>query len=322
MRVGLFTVPYQELNFEEMLDKVVEMGIEAVELGTGNFPGNSHCNPDELLGDPEKIGALKDAVEKRGLIISALSCHGNPLHPNPKIAKEAHDVWRSTVLLAEKLDVSIVNTFSGCPGDHPNAKSPNWVTCAWPPDFMDVLKWQWEEVVIPYWKEEAKFAEAHGVKIAFEMHPGFVVYNPETLLKLRKAVGDNIGANFDPSHLVWQGIDPVEAIKYLGRENAIFHFHAKDTYLDEANIRINGVLDTKHYSQVLDRAWTFRSIGYGQDEKVWKDIISALRAIGYDYVLSIEHEDSLASIDEGLSKSITLLKNNLFKEPMPQMWWA
>ncbi|MCC3359180.1 sugar phosphate isomerase/epimerase family protein [Bacillus sp. REN16] len=322
MRVGLFTVPYQELHFEDMLDKVVEMGIEAVELGTGNFPGNSHCNPDELLGNPEKATALKDAVEKRGLIISALSCHGNPLHPNPRIAKEAHDVWRKTVLLAEMLDVSIVNTFSGCPGDQLNAKAPNWVTCAWPPDFMDILNWQWDEVVIPYWKEEAKYAEMHGVKIAFEMHPGFVVYNPESLLKLRKAAGNNIGANFDPSHLVWQGMDPVEALKYLGKENAIFHFHAKDTYLDKANISINGVLDTKHYGQVLDRAWTFRSLGYGQDEKVWKDMISVLRSIGYDYVLSIEHEDSLASIDEGLSKSINLLKNNLFREPMPEMWWA
>nr|WP_304219706.1 sugar phosphate isomerase/epimerase [Fredinandcohnia onubensis] len=322
MRIGLFTVPYQELNFEDMLDKVVEMGIEAVELGTGNYPGNSHCNPDELLGNPDKVRSLKDAVERRGLIISALSCHGNPLHPNHEIANEAHNVWRKTVLLAEMLDVSIVNTFSGCPGDSPNAKSPNWVTCAWPQDFMDVLNWQWDEVVIPYWKEEAKYAKLHGVKIAFEMHPGFVVYNPETLLKLRKACGDNIGANFDPSHLVWQGIDPVEAIKFLGRENAIFHFHAKDTYLDKANISINGVLDTKHYGQVLDRAWTFRSIGYGQDEKVWKDIISVLRTIGYDYVLSIEHEDSLASIDEGLSKSITLLKNNIFSEPLPQMWWA
>lgn len=323
MKLGVFTVLYQNLAFEEMLDKICEMGIEAIELGTGNYPGNSHCNPDELLENPEKIKEFQRAIESRGLTISALSCHGNPLHPNKKFATESHEVWRKTVLLAERLEVPVINCFSGCPGDHPNAKYPNWVTCSWPPEYLEVLDWQWNEVVIPYWKEEEKFAELHGVnQIAFEMHPGFVVYNPETLLKLREYVGPSIGANFDPSHLVWQGINPVEAIKKIGRENAIFHFHAKDTYLDEANIHVNGVLDTKHYSKILDRSWTFRSVGYGHGEKFWKDIVSALRAVGYDYVLSIEHEDMLASIDEGLSKSVNLLKGILFKEIINEMWWA
>ncbi|MET1031314.1 sugar phosphate isomerase/epimerase family protein, partial [Domibacillus tundrae] len=181
----------------------------------------------------------------------------------------------------------------------------------------------WNEVVIPYWKEEVKFAQSHGInQIALEMHPGFVVYNPDTLLKLREHAGEAIGANFDPSHLLWQGINPVEAIKKLGKENAIYHFHAKDTYLDRANIDVNGVLDTKHYSDVLNRAWTFRSVGYGQNEKMWKDIMSTLRAVGYDYVVSIEHEDMLASIDEGLGKAISLLKDVMFKEPVGEMWWA
>lgn len=323
MKLGVFTALYQNLPFEAMLDKLVEMGVETVELGTGNYPGNHHCNPDELLESPEKIKVFNHALESRGLSISGLSCHGNPLHPDKNFANQSHDVWRKTVLLAERLGVPVVNGFSGCPGDHAGAKNPNWVTCSWPPEYLDVLNWQWDEIVIPYWKEEAKFAELHGVnQIAFEMHPGFVVYNPETLLKLREHAGENIGANFDPSHLVWQGIDPVEAIKKLGREKAIFHFHAKDTYLDRANINVNGVLDTKHYRNVLERSWTFRSVGYGHDEKVWKDMVSTLRAVGYDYVLSIEHEDMLASVDEGLSKAISLLKGILFKEPITEMWWA
>ncbi|MFY4776315.1 sugar phosphate isomerase/epimerase family protein [Metabacillus sp. RGM 3146] len=323
MKLGVFTVLYQNLPFEAMLDKLSEMGAEAVELGTGNYPGSSHCDPDELLNSPEKVKHFQREIEKRGLTISGLSCHGNPLHPNKKIAKESHEVWRKTVLLAERLEVPIINGFSGCPGDHLNAKFPNWVTCSWPPEYMEALNWQWNEMVIPYWKEEAHFAETHGIfKIAFEMHPGFVVYNPETLLKLREQIGPSIGANFDPSHLVWQGIDPVEAIKKLGRENAIFHFHAKDTYLDKDNIKVNGVLDTKHYSEILDRSWTFRSVGYGQDEKVWKDIVSVLRAVGYDHVLSIEHEDMLASVDEGLGKAISLLKRVLFKEELTEIWWA
>src|SRR3954471_24297649 len=218
MKLGVFTVLYQNLPFEAMLDKLAEMGVEAVELGTGNYPGNSHCNPDELLGNPDKIKSFKRAIESRGLTISGLSCHGNPLHPNVKAAKDAHDVWRKTVLLTEQLEVPVINGFAGSPVDHPGAKFPNWVTCSWPPEYAEVLEWQWNDIVIPYWKEEAKFAERHGIhQIAFEMHPGFVVYNPETLLKLREQAGVNIGANFDPSHLVWQGIDPIEAIKRLGR---------------------------------------------------------------------------------------------------------
>lgn len=323
MKLGVFTVLYQNLSFEAMLDKLCEMGVEAVELGTGNYPGNSHCHPDELLDSPEKIQSFQRAIAQRGLTISGLSFHGNPLHPNNAFAAQSHEVWRKTVQLAERLEVPVVNGFSGCPGDHPGAKFPNWVTCSWPPEYLEVLDWQWKEIVIPYWKEESRFAQSHGIhKIAFEMHPGFVVYNPETLLKLREQVGPVIGANFDPSHLIWQGINPVEAIKKLGKEEAIYHFHAKDTYLDQANIQVNGVLDTKHYSDILNRSWTFRSVGYGQDEKVWKDMISALRAVGYDYVLSIEHEDMLASMDEGLGKAIALLKGCLFKEPLTEMWWA
>jgi len=322
MKLGVFTPLYQNLPFETMLDQVKEMGLETVELGTGNYPGNHHCDPDELLQSPEKAKAFMRAIESRGLSISGLSFHGNPLHPNKKLAKDSHEVWRKTVLLAEKLEIPVVNGFSGCPGDHNEAKNPNWVTCSWPPEFTEVLNWQWNEVVIPYWKEEAKFARSRGIQVAFEMHPGFVVYNPETLLKLREHAGDNIGANFDPSHLVWQGIDPITAIKKLGRENAIFHFHAKDTYLDKENIKVNGVLDTKHYSEILDRSWTFRSVGYGHEEKIWKDMISTLRAVGYDYVISIEHEDMLASTDEGLKKAISLLKGAMFKEELTEMWWA
>jgi sugar phosphate isomerase/epimerase len=322
MKLGVFTVLYQKLPFEQALDKLAEMGAEAVEIGTGNYPGDAHCHPQELLDDPGAAKRFKKAVEKRGLFISALSQHGNPLHPDLPIARQAHQTWRATVQLANLLEVPVVNAFSGCPGDQNGARYPNWVTCSWPDDYAKILEWQWDEKVIPYWTEQAQFADQHGVGIGFEMHPGFVVYNPETLLRLREACGPRIGANLDPSHLFWQGIDAVESIKVLGRERAIFHTHAKDTYLDRSNIARNGVLDTKHYGRVLERAWVFRTVGYGQGEKVWRDIISALRAVNYDYVLSIEHEDSLMSIDEGLQKGIDVLKAILFREERAQMWWA
>jgi sugar phosphate isomerase/epimerase len=322
MKLGVFTVLLRDLPFEEMLDKLQGLGIEAVEIGTGNYPGSHHCDVDELLGDAAKAEAFRRAVESRGMIISALSQHGNPLHPQEDVARPSHETWKKTVLLAELLEVPVVNAFSGCPGDSDGSRYPNWATCAWPDDFRNVLEWQWTEKVIPYWTTEAAYAAEHGVRIGFEMHPGFVVYNTETLLKLREACGDAVGANVDPSHLFWQGMDPVEVVKILGGRDAIFHVHAKDTQIDRRNTAVNGILDTKPYGQLLDRSWVFRTVGYGQGEKPWRDIISTLRAVGYDYVLSIEHEDSYMSIDEGLRRGIEVLKSIIITEPTGQMWWA
>ena len=322
MKLGVFTVLYGKLPFEEALDKLAELGVEAVEIGTGNYPGDAHCKPDELLADQDAARRFRKAVESRGMVISALSQHGNPLHPDEQRARKDHDVWRKTVQLAEALEVPVVCAFSGCPGDQEGARYPNWVTCPWPEDFLAILDWQWNEKVIPYWTDQAAYAKEHGVKIGFEMHPGFVVYNPETLLRLREACGDAGGANLDPSHLFWQGIDATEAIREIGAAGALFHMHAKDTWVDPHNTRRNGVLDTKHYDKLLDRSWVFRTVGYGQGEKVWRDIVSTLRAVGYDYVLSIEHEDGYMSIDEGLRKGVELLQAILLKEQPAEMWWA
>lgn len=320
MKLGVFTVLFQDRSFEAMLDHVASMGLQAVEIGAGGFPGTAHCDPVTLLKDTGALNAFRKAVEQRGLIISALSCHGNPLHPDHKLAASYDKDFRNTVRLAAELGVGIVNTFAGCPGDSEDAKSPNWVTCSWPPDFSELLKWQWEEKVIPYWSEAGSFAEKAGVKVAFEMHPGFVVYNPETLLRLREAVGPVLGANYDPSHLFWQGIDPVASVGALA--GAIYHVHAKDTYIDQANTAVNGVLDTKSYANLVERSWTFRTVGYGHDLITWRAFVSALRLSGYDHVLSIEHEDPLASIDEGFAKAVNFLKEVILFEQPATMWWA
>ena len=321
MKLGVFTVLLSGKSLKDALLYLSEAGVQAVEIGTGGYPGKAHANPDELLSDKAKIDELKSLVEDNGMIISALSCHGNPVHPQKEIAQSFHDDFEKTVKLAEKLGVDRVITFSGCPGDSNDSNYPNWVTCPWPPDFINILDYQWNDVLFPYWEKTARFAENHGVnKICFEMHPGFCVYNPETLLKLRKTVGKSIGANFDPSHLFWQGIDPVLAIREL--KGAIYHFHAKDTKIDAYNTSKNGVLDTKHYGDEIERSWVFRTVGYGHDYQVWKDIVSALRMTGYDYVLSIEHEDSLMSVNEGLKKAITFLKQVLTFEETGSMWWA
>jgi sugar phosphate isomerase/epimerase len=322
MRLGVFTVPYGNLPLTDALDILAGMGVEAVELGTGNYPGAAHCDPDALLQDAAALRALRSAVQSRGMIISALSQHGNPLHPDAAVATAAHETWQKTVRLASLLEVPVVNAFSGCPGSSDRSEEPNWVTCWWPTEFSEMLEWQWTEKVLPYWQAEGTFARAEGVQIAFEMHPGFVVYNPESLLRLRDAVGPVVGANFDPSHLVWQGIDAVEAIKVIAAAGAMFHFHAKDTYLDRANVAQNGVLDTKPFSRFLERSWSFRTVGYGQTEKVWRDIMSALRTVGYDYVVSIEHEDGLLGIDEGMTKAVQFLNGILFKDAQTEMWWV
>ena len=320
MKLGVFMAVFGGQKFEDALDYVKESGLDAVEIGTGNYPGDPHCPIDRLLKSKTARDKWVDKVKSRGLEISALSCHGNPLHPNKAFAQKNHDVHRKTVLLAEKLGLKTVVNFSGCPGDSDKATKPNWVTCPWPPDFLEILEWQWAKKVIPYWSKEARFAKNHGVRVAFEMHPGFVVYNTETMLRLRKECGSNLGANFDPSHLFWQGMDPLVSIKALGK--AIFHVHAKDCRIDPQNTAENGVLDTKHYGDELHRSWIFRTVGYGHGREFWNDFVSTLRMVGYDGTLSIEHEDSLMSTRDGFQKAVAFLQRVLLKEKLGEMWWA
>lgn len=321
MKLGVFLVLFGDKSLEEALDKAQEIGLDTVEIGTGNYPGSSHCDIEKLLNNDDEAERFKKTIEERGMEISALSCHGNPLHPDAKIAEAHKNTQKKTILLAEKIGVPRIVTFSGCPGDCESSKYPNWVTCPWPEDFSEILKWQWEKKVIPYWKDEAGFAREHGIKeIAIEMHPGFVVYNTETLLKLRTAAGKEIGANLDPSHLFWQGIDPIAAVKQL--RGAIYHVHAKDTKIDSHNTSVNGVLDTKTYLDESERSWIFRSVGYGHSYEFWNDFVSTLRMAGYDGTLSIEHEDSLMSKEEGLKKAVEFLGKVLIREPKPSTWWT
>ncbi len=320
MRIGVFTALYQNLPFEEALDKAVAAGVTSVEIGSGGYPGSQHCPVDELLDSAAKRKAYLDAITSRGLILSALSCHYEPLHPDRDLACASDEIFRKSVRLAEMLQVPVVNVLSSCPGGAPGDKAPSWVTCPWPPHFSKALDYQWNEVGIPYWREAAQFAGDHHVKIGVEMHPGMLVYNVETMLRLREACGPALGCNLDPSHLFWNGVDVPAAIRKLG--DAIVHVHGKDCYVDPLNVSINGVNDNKSYTSIPQRAWTFRTIGYGHDVKVWKDIASALRLIGYDYVISIEHEDGMMSVDEGLGKAVALLKQAVIVDKPGEMYWA
>ena len=319
MRVGVFTALLANLSLDDVMKKLKSLGVTTVELGTGNYPGDPHCKLS-MLENESALQEFRKKLADNGFSISALSCHGNPLHPDPAFAQQSQDINRKTILLAEKLGIPVVIDFSGCPGDGDGAKLPNWVTCPWPPDYLQILGWQWEKKVIPYWVDRTRFAADHGVKIALEMHPGFVVFSPETFFKLRAAAGPNIGVNYDPSHMFWQGIDPIKAIRLLG--DSIFHVHAKDTQIYDINLPRTGVLDTKNYTDERNRSWLFRTVGYGHGAEWWGEFISTLRMYGYDYVLSIEHEDSLMSPEEGLTKAIRLLESQVIKEQPAAAWWV
>ena len=299
MKLGLFTVLFAQLSLDEVIRAVKPLGIEALEFTVGAYGRATHIDP-ALAKNPQPAKEFMAKLNDQGIELSALNCAGNVLHPNREIADAHIKAFEEGIKLAEVLGVRTVINFSGCPGDSDNAKYPNFVTTSWPPDLHGNAEVAVGGKSSPFWTKKIKFAEDHGVRVALEMHPGFVVYNPETLLRLREPVGPNIGSNFDPSHLFWQGIDPCVAIRALGP--AIFHVHAKDTKIYAPNANQNGTLDTKPYQDELHRSWIFRTVGYGHGPEFWTDFISTLQMIGYDHVLSIEHEDSLISLEEGLRR--------------------
>jgi sugar phosphate isomerase/epimerase len=309
--IGVFDAFYDKLSLDEMLDKVSALGLEAMEIGTGGYPGSHHCPLDELVADPAKAKAWKKKFEDRGIRVATLSCHGNPIHPDAAHAARDAETFHKTVRLAEMLDVKVIVGFSGCPGGSPTDTQPNWITYRWPPEYAEMQDWQWKEKVVPYWKEAAKYAREHGIrKLAFEMHPNFVVYNPRTLLKLREAVGEEIGANCDLSHLFWQGCDPVEVIRFLGKQGAIYHAHMKDTAFYPDNVNKYGVLNFAFEKSDLPLASeTFRAVGYGHGAELWKSIIRAYMDVGYQGILSIENEDPILAGEVGVERAAYVLKN-------------
>ena len=309
--IGVFDPVFENLPLDAMIDKISAMGIEAVEIGTGGYPGSPHCPVQELLDDSGKLRAWKNRFANRNIHVATLSCHGNPLHPDAKLAQRDAEAFRRTVLLAEKLDVKVVVGFAGCPGGSPADTMPNWSTFRWPPEFGQVLDWQWKEKVIPYWKQAAQFAREHGIhQLAFEMCPNQVVYNPKTLFHLREAVGEEIGANCDLSHLFWQGCDAVEVIHLLGKQNALFHAHMKDTVMFENNVAKYGVLNFAPDDNDLSQASeTFRAVGYGHSANTWKEIVKAYMDVGYQGILSIENEDPILPGEVGVERAVSVLKN-------------
>jgi DNA-(apurinic or apyrimidinic site) lyase len=321
MDIGVLTVPLGDRPLDEALEYLAGLGVDCVEFGCGGNPGDDHLPREQYLDDESEQDDLRAALDEHDLRTSALATHNNPLHPDDARAARADRELREAIELAAQLDVGTVTTFSGLPSGSPNGEVPNWITAPWPPEHADALDYQWE-VATEYWTALAAFADEQGVDVAIEMHPNMLVYEPTGLLELREATNERIGANFDPSHLYWQGIDACEAIRFLGRENAIHHAHAKDTRVYDANARLKGVLDTTPYTDEAERSWLFRTVGYGHGGTHWKEIVSTLRMVGYDDALSIEHEDSLTSSREGLEKAVELLERAVFATEPGEAYWA
>ena len=321
MKLSVVNSALAGMPLEEAIRYLKSIGVDEYDLGVGGYPGRAHADAVKLIKDEAAREELLATFKKHDMKISAIAVHGNMVHPDKEVAKKFDEDFRAACVLAGQLGVDRIIGFSGCPGSDPDAKRPSWVTCSWPPEYLETLDYQWNEVPIPYWKDAARFAEECGVKkIALEMHPGFCVYNPATLLRLRDAVGPIIGANLDPSHLIWQGMDIIDVINELG--DAIYYFHAKDTQMNMYNVRKNGVLDVRHYSNLKDRAWVFRSMGYGNDRLFWKNVISQLLVVGYDDTICIEHEDAYMSVKEGLEKAVRFMQDVIVTEKPSEMWWA
>jgi DNA-(apurinic or apyrimidinic site) lyase len=321
MDVGVLTVPLGGESLDDALAYLASIGVGAVELGVGGYPGQDHVDRRALLNDKSARAALDETLDEHGLRVSALATHNNPLHPDEEQAATADEELREAIDLAAELDVNTVTCFSGLPAGGPDDEVPNWITAPWPTEHADAHEYQWE-VAVEYWSDLADYAAGQAVDIAIEMHPNMLVYEPHSMRRLRDATNDRVGANFDPSHLYWQGIDVTDAIRFLGEDDAIHHFHAKDTKVYEANARTKGVLDTDSYTEEADRSWLFRTVGYGHGEEHWKDVVSALRMVGYDGALSIEHEDSLTSSREGLEKAVDVLQRAVFETQPGDAYWA
>ena len=306
MKIGMITDSLGNLSFSEMLKAAADLGLETLEFACGNWSSAPHLNLSAMMQSPQTRSEFLAAVRDHGLSISALNCSGNPLHPGPSGVAH-HAVTLQTIELAKMLEVDRVVMMSGLPGG-PGDANPNWIITDWPPECMEILDYQWNEKIIPYWKELVKFSNNHGIhKLCLELQGHQAVYNVSTLFRLRESVGETVGANYDPSHPMWMNADPLLAVRALGK--AIYYVHAKDTRIEPYPAGLDGTLEARAPTRISERSWNYITLGYGHGETWWKQFCTELKLAGYDDVLSIEHEDMMMSPMEGMKKSIQVLRN-------------
>jgi sugar phosphate isomerase/epimerase len=305
MKIGMITDSLGGLSFDDMLKASAELGLETLEFACGNWSSAPHINLDAMLESKSARREFTAKVRDHGLTIEALNCSGNPLHPGEKGAAH-HRVTLGTIKLANLMGIDRIVMMSGLPGG-PGDANPNWIVTDWPPECLEIQRYQWDEKIIPYWKDLVAYANNLGIrKLCLELHGHQAVYNPYTLKRLREAVGETVGANYDPSHPMWMNADPLAAVRALG--SAIYYVHAKDTRVEPVPAGIDGTLEAREGTRITERSWNYITLGYGHGEEWWRQFCTALKLAGYDDVLSIEHEDMMMSPMEGMRKSVELLR--------------
>jgi sugar phosphate isomerase/epimerase len=319
MKLGVISQNLMQFEFEEGLQYAQNLGLNAVEVGALGLWGRGYCNVEKLVADPGEIRRWLDAFARYELEISALGGHGAPLMPDKAVTDKYSQEFRQTCKLMEMAGLRRMTTLAGLPEGAEGDKSPNWVTFADLPFLHETLQWQWEQRLLPYWREHGKIAADHGVTLCFEMHGGDLIHNPVTLMRFREEIGPVVACNLDVSHLWFQGIDPVEAVRFLG--DAIQHVHAKDTHIHPHNLCLRGYHDSSSATQNDQRPWTFTIPGWGHDATEWRAFVTALRLADYDHVLSIEMECEYINVEEGLEKSVEFLKPIVLEKPPGAKWW-
>ncbi|CVI54344.1 sugar phosphate isomerase/epimerase [Agrobacterium leguminum] len=304
MKLGFVSDSLGGLPFDEMLDHARRLGVSGVEVNTCGWSTAPHFDLPRILKDGNVRKDFLASFTDRGLEVISLNANGNPLHPtDPAQGQGLED----TIRAAGELGISTVCSMSGLPAGNATDTMPNWVVSSWPPETQAILRYQWEEKLIPYWTRIATLAKEHGVeRIALELHGNQCVYNVPSLLRLREAVGPVIGANLDPSHLFWMGADPLVATDALGE--AVYHVHAKDTFLNSPKQAVGSLLENGSLMDIPARSWSYITLGFGHGEEWWRQFCYRLKMAGYDGWLSIEHEDVLLNSLEGLEKSVALLQ--------------
>lgn len=304
MKLGFVSDSLGGMSFTDMLDNAQRMGVSGVEVNTCGWSTAPHCDMQQLLSSATARSEFVNAFDARGLEIISLNANGNPLHPTDPLQGEG---LKNTLRLAGELGIKTVCTMSGLPAGSATDTMPNWVVSSWPPETQDILRYQWQEKLIPFWTDIAAMAQHYGVeRIALELHGNQCVYNVPSLLKLRDEIGPVIGANLDPSHLFWMGADPLAAAEALGE--AIYHVHAKDTMLNGPVQATTSLLENGSLMDIPARSWSYITLGFGHGEEWWRQFCYRLKMAGYDGWLSIEHEDVLLNSLEGLEKSVSLLQ--------------
>ena len=319
MKLGINTHFIMKFGFEEGLKFCQDFELKAVEIAAMGGGANKYCDVDKLLADQGELDRWLDAYASHGLEIYSFAGHGTPLFPDKRIAEEYSREFRQTCKLMEKIGATRLALVAGLPEGAEGDSLPVWIINTDLPMFRDALEWQWEKRLIPYWKEHGKVAADHGVTLCFEMQISDMIHSPVKLRRLRDELGPVVACNFDISHMWVQAIDPFEAIHYLS--DLIQNVHLKDTLIHEPNARLRGLFDSTGLKEYQERSWTFTIPGWGHDERTWREVISTLRFIGYEGILSLEMESEYIEIQEGLEKAVAFIKPMILEKPVGPLWW-